>query len=45
MGGYCRVSPKFSAMGKMGIQALVIRTGGRSNAYVLTDSNNIVKEQ
>ncbi|WP_188680815.1 DUF2070 family protein [Thermogymnomonas acidicola] len=42
--GYCRVSPKFSAMGKMGIQALVIRTGGRSNAYVLTDSNNIVKE-
>lgn len=42
--GYGRTFTETAGLGKLGIQALVIRTGDKYNAYVLTDSNNILRE-
>lgn len=39
--GYSRITGKYSALGPMGIQCLVIETNHRRQALILTDSNNI----
>ncbi|MGC8505957.1 MAG: DUF2070 family protein [Thermoplasmata archaeon] len=42
--GYGRTFTETAGLGKLGVQAVVIRTGEKYNAYVLTDSNNILRE-
>lgn len=42
--GYYRIHEPMPELGSMGIQAYVTETGGKFQAVVLTDSNNITRE-
>lgn len=42
--GYYRIYEPMPELGSMGVQAIVTETGGKFQAVVLTDSNNITRE-
>lgn len=42
--GYYRLHEPMPELGSMGVQAIVTETGGKYQAIVLTDSNNITRE-